>query len=193
MCTSAHPTIISHPPVVGSPAEVPRHTRPGLVPTGDGSRTPRDTGWVWPDNVHETGVSSRCAVWVLHRGREAEHVERNSTKDWSRPDARFLFTFKIRVAASPPLCFEPQPWPGWLTSSPRRSRRATQALRPDREPPSLAQRTSNAYTSRIHSCCVAPEAALRLGSVRSTTKRSRETCRVGSAKTASASHSRPPL
>jgi hypothetical protein len=92
-----------------------------------------------------------------------------------------------------PCVFEPQPWPGWLTSSPRRSRRATQALRPDREPPSLAQRTSNASTSRIHSCCVAPEAALRLGSVRSTTKRARETCRVGSAKTASASHSRPPL
>jgi hypothetical protein len=37
-----------------------RHTRPGLVPTEDGSRTPRDAGWVWP-----TMFTKQCLAPVL--------------------------------------------------------------------------------------------------------------------------------
>jgi hypothetical protein len=49
-----------------------------MDPSCDGGET---WGPVWPDNVHETGVSPGGQSWIPHRGRRSESGRANSKKD----------------------------------------------------------------------------------------------------------------
>ena len=65
-------------------------------------------GPVWPDNVHETGVSPGWTVWVPHRGRRSGTGRANSKiRPGHGPDPRFLCPIGCQER---PIGFG-QPWP----------------------------------------------------------------------------------